>query len=78
MPDSNGNRTIHEWMMHIDSKIDTKTDDILAKLDTKADTADLNRVEERTHNMAVKQGTISGGMAVIVVSIKHFLGIGDA
>ena len=62
MPDENGNRTIHEWMRHIDGKLDRIHD----KLDDKTDKEEHAKLEKRVDNLALKVAGIAGGISVLI------------
>lgn len=66
MPDENG-RTIHSWLQHIDRKLDTIND----RLDSKADSKRVEKLEERTRHTELKQAGIAGAMTAVGLWIKH-------
>ena len=49
-PEQNGQRSVNDWLIHIDSKL-TAIDD---KLDKKADKDDLDKLEEDHSKLKVK------------------------
>lgn len=77
MPDSNGNRTIHEWLRHIDGKLDHIRD----KLDAKTDKGDHDRLENRVdgidqkhHNLSIKVAGIAGGISLVIILAGWLIG----
>lgn len=77
MNEPNGNgRTIHEWLMHIDQKLTHITDKLDGKVDYKehhrlADRVD--RIEDKTSNLQVKQAGTAGAISILVVWLKAHL-----
>ena len=67
-PDTNG-RTTTEWLIHLDTKL-TAIDD---KLDGKADASRVDKLEERTRHIELKQAGIAGVTTSLGLWIKsHF------
>jgi len=65
----NGNRTINDWLMHLDNKLTNIAD----KLDSKADRETVAELESRTNRLAVKQAGISGTMIVVMGYFKYLI-----
>ena len=77
MVEVNGNRTIHEYLRHIDTKLDRLHD----KLDAKVDKTDHVRLKDRVGSVEnkvqfqeVKTAGIAGAMSVLAIWIKNFFG----
>ena len=71
-PDSNGRlRNIEEWIRTLDQKADA----ILSRLDAKADTTRVEKLEDRTRHLEAKQVGIAGAASTLTIWIKsHFFG----
>ena len=66
-PDDNGRlRNIEEWIRTLNEKADR----ILSRLDTKADTTRVEKLEARTQHLEVKQAGIAGAMTAVGLWIK--------
>jgi hypothetical protein len=71
-PSSNGNRTIHEWMMHIDNKLtdiynklDNKADkSVTDKIDVKVDKTELDKLELDFHTRLIKIEDKTNNLAI--------------
>ena len=69
MPETNGSRTTTEWLIHLDTKL-TAIDD---KLDGKADANRVDKLEERTRHIELKQVGVAGITTTLGLWIKsHF------
>ena len=69
----NGNRTIHEWLRHIDETNSRDHRAIIEKLDNKVDQERCDRREDRLEaledkhqNLAVKVAGIAGGISIVI------------
>jgi len=82
MPEKNDDRTIHDWLRHIDAKLDTMDDNIQGQLNGKVDKEVHSVVEERVHTLEGKNGVGShvknaggaAGIATLIVAVKAYFG----
>lgn len=66
MPDGNNGRTTHEWLRHLDTKLDA----LHTKLDKKASSERVGILEDRVRHTELKQAGIATAASAVVVWFK--------